>query len=244
MRKFFLLSFMLHCFSSHPLFSQTNPDSVSSATALQNTIDFYYSVTGENAHLYIGSEYGGYNNRIIGNPYFDTASFENGSIYYNGTLYNKVPMLYDIWNDNVIIYKYKQNYRIRLVNEKVSYFSILAHTFIRIVPDSTGKVLPGIGFYDRVYDGKTEVLVKRNKIIKDDPPIANEISSRYLQRNSYFVKKHNVYFQVSTRKSLLELFDDRDKEIRKYLRKNKIKFRKQPEYTIIKAAQYYDLLTN
>ncbi len=243
MRKLFLFTFILPILSSDLLFSQSNPDSVSSATALQNSIDFYYSFTGENSHLYIGTEYGGYNIRIMGNPYFDTVAMQSGSIYYNGTLYNNVPMLYDILNDDVIINRYNQNFRIRLTKEKISYFSVLTHTFIRIVPDSTGKVLPGIGFYDRIYNGKTEVLVKRTKDIKDDPTIANEIISRFLQHNSYFVRKHHLYFQVATRKSLLKLFDDRDKQIRKYLRKNKIKFRKQPEYTIVKAAQYYDQLT-
>ncbi|HXB45289.1 MAG TPA: hypothetical protein VNV85_14585 [Puia sp.] len=244
MRKLFLFTFMLPILSSDLLFSQSNPDSVSSATALQNSIDFYYAFTGVNSHLYIGTEYGGYNIRIIGSPYFDTAAMQNASIYYNGTLYYNVPMLYDILNDDVIINRYNQNFRIRLAKEKISYFSLLAHTFIRIVPDSTGKALPGIGFYDRIYNGRTEVLVKRTKAVKDEPLIGNEIVSRFLQHNSYFVKKHNIYFQVGTRKSLLKLFDDRDKQIRKYLRKNKIKFRQQPENTVVKAAQYYDQLTN
>lgn len=153
-------------------------------------------------------------------------------------------MLYDILNDEIMINKYNQNYFIRLANEKVAYFSILTHTFIRIVPDSTSKILPGMGFYDRVYNGKTEVLVKRKKIIKEDPPSGNELVSKFVQHNSYFVKMHNAYFQVATKNSLSKLFKDKYKEIRRHLKKDKIKFRKQPELAIIKAAQYYDLLTN
>lgn len=241
-KKIFAL--ILQCFSSSLLFSQIAPDSIPSNVALQNTINFYYSVTKENAHLYIGSEYAGYDNRVIGNPFFDTATAQNGSIYYNGTFYRKVPMLYDILNDDILVNRYNQYYFIRLAKEKIGYFSILTHNFIRIVPDSNNKALPRAGFYDVVYNGKTEVLVKREKTIKDDQPITYELISRYIQHNSFFVKIQNTYFEVSTKKSLFKIFDSKYREIRSYLKKNKIKFRKQPELAIIKAAQYYDLLTN
>ncbi len=244
MRKFFLITFIVHCVSANRLFSQTDSDSNSSKAALQNAIDLYYAVTGENAHLYIGSQSAGYDKKIIGNPFFDTIAVQNGSIYYNGTLYKSIPMLYDILNDDILINKYNQNYYIRLANEKVGYFSILKHNFIRIVPDSADKTLPGIGFYDRIYNGKTEVIVKRKKLIMDDPPISNEIVTRFVQYNSYFVKKNHAYFQVVTKSSLSKLFEGKYKEIRRYLKKSKIKFRKQPELALIKAAQYYDQLTN
>lgn len=245
MRNNFLLAFLLPCFVNNLLFSQTGTaDSTSSGPALQNTIDLYYTITGENAHLYSGSEYVRTNSTVIGHPYFDTTSLLNGSIYLSGTLYKNIPLLYDILHDDIIINKYNQNYFIRLPGEKIDFFSIATDTFVKVVPDSADKVLPGIGFYNRIYNGKTEVIVKRKKVLNEDPP-ANGVSQfHYLQHNSYFVKKKNVYFQVSSRKSLFKLFDDKNKEIRKYLRKNKINFKEQPEYAILQASKYYDLLTN
>jgi hypothetical protein len=245
MRKNFLPLFLLQCFFNNLLFSQNGPaDSASASPALQNTIDFYYTITGENAHLYSGSEYVMANSAVIGHPYFDTTAMVNGSIYFSGTLYKNVPLLYDILHDDIIINKYNQNYFIRLPGEKIAFFSISKDTFVRVVPDSANKALPGIGFYDRIYNGRTEVIVKRKKVLNEDPP-ANGVSQfHYLQRNSYFVKKQHIYFQVSSRKSLLKLFDDKNKDIRRYLRKNKINFKDQPEYAILQASKYYDLLTN
>ena len=160
------------------------------------------------------------------------------------SLYKNIPLLYDIVNDEIVINKYNQTYLMNLPEEKISFFSMLTDTFIRIVPDSAGKALPGIGFYNRIYNAKMQVLVKRKKVLTEDPPAYGVSQFHYLQRNSYFVKKQKIYFQVSSRKSLFKLFDDKSKEIRRYLRKNKIDFKEQPENAIVQAAQYYDLLTN
>ena len=101
-----------------------------------------------------------------------------------------------------------------------------------------------VGFYQRIYNGKTEVLVRRKKIIRDDPVTNGELKSRYIQLNNYYVKKKGVYSEVNGKKSLFRLFGDKDKEIRKYFKANKIKYNKFPELAIAKAAEYYDLLTN
>jgi hypothetical protein len=231
----------LHSF----VFAQAaRPDNTSVNTALQNTIDFYYASIGENAHLYIGSEHTGYNTSVTGHPYLDTTEMQIGSIFCSGILYKNIPLLYDIANDEIIINKYKQSYLISLPHEKIGFFSIRADTFVMVMPDTAARNLPAAGFYNRIYNGKTLVLVKRKKILNEDPPANGASKFHYVQRNTYFVKKEKTYFRVTSKRSLFKLFDDKGKDIRRYLRKNKINFNDQPEYAIAQAARYYDSLTN
>lgn len=245
MRKKIPFTFIISLLINNLVFSQTVlTDSLSTEAAFQNTIDLYYSAIGENAHLYNGSENIGYNTTVIGHPYLHTTEMEAGSLYYDGTLYKNIPFLYDIFNDELIINKYNQNYKITLASEKISYFSYASGTYIRIVPDSADKVLAGIGFYNRIYNGKTTVLIKRKKTIREDAVTTGVATSRFIQQNTYFVKRGNSYSRVSSKKSLIKLFNEQSKEIRKYLKKNKIDFKSQPEYAIVEAARYYDLLTN
>jgi hypothetical protein len=49
---------------------------------------------------------------------------------------------------------------------------------------------------------------------------------------------------VSTESDVLKVFKDKRKDISKYLRQNKIKFKKDHEFAMIKMAEYYDQLTH
>jgi hypothetical protein len=227
------------------VFPQTGlHDSSNASPALQSAISLYYHVTGENNHLNKGSEYPGYDVNLIGHPYFDTTAMTPGWISYEGTRYSNVPMLFDVYEDAVVINRYEKNYKIRLANEKIDSFSFLSHTFIRIVPDSNGSPSAGIGFYNRLYNGKYAVFVKRRKIIKDDPVIHGEMKSRYLAIEDYFIKKNGVYYPVRTAKSVTGLLKDKDKDLRRFIKKNKLNFKKRPEYAIVQVVKYYDEITN
>jgi len=43
-------------------------------------------------------------------------------------------------------------------------------------------------------------------------------------------------------RDLLDLFNEQKTDVKKYLRKNDLRFKKDPGNTIVKAAEYYDQL--
>jgi len=218
-------------------------DSSSGQDAVKNTIDFYYKSIGENAHLYNGSEYISNNYQLTKNPLFESIFSMSGSIAYDGTLYKDVPLAYDIYHEEVIINRYEKNFRIKLVNEKIDSFSFFGHHFIRIVPDSADNPLLTIGFYDVMYNGHTTVLVKRRKKY-EETVVSSGAITQYIQDDHYFIKKDNVYYEVHNKKTTLQVYKDKKKDLQKLLRKNKIKFKPAPEFGIVRTAEYYDQLKN
>ena len=93
--------------------------------------------------------------------------------------------LFDIVRQEIVINRYNQNVRIKLLNEKVKYFTLAGHRFENITLAEGKDENISNGIYDIVFDNKTRVLVKRFKRIKN--PIKAE-DPRCLLR-----KMHSTY---------------------------------------------------
>jgi hypothetical protein len=52
--------------------------------------------------------------------------------------------------------------------------------------------------------------------------------------------KADRYYAIKNQKDMLHLLGEKKKEIQKYLKKNKVKFKKDPENTLIKIAEQYN----
>src|ERR1700741_4391181 len=79
-------------------------DSSSQQNALNNTLSLFYSSLGKQSPLYNGTEYYFYDPTIKGNAYYDDVNaFTPGSVYYDNVHFSGVPMLYDIYGDQVVV---------------------------------------------------------------------------------------------------------------------------------------------
>lgn len=206
----------------------------------QGPVKLFYSSINENAHLYNGTEYIMYDQHIKGDPYFIVADMREGMVLYDGTLYENVPMLYELTTGNVVVRAYNNGVLMNLINEKVGYFTLLNHTFVHIMPDSANTTITD-GFYDRLYNGNAAVYVKRQKIAFEDP---STFERSFIVKDRYFIYKNATWYAVSGESDVLRIFKEKKKDITKYLRQNKIKFKKDPEYAMVKMAEYYDQLTH
>ncbi|HEX8019047.1 hypothetical protein [Mucilaginibacter sp.] len=226
--------------SSH-VSAQTGIDS----TGLSLVVANYNTAIGEQSHLYNGPEYEFYDPTIKGNAYvFDNKSFTTGSVRYGAAVYSDVPMLYDLNKDVVVVLLYNHFTKFSLLSERVPEFWLLNHHFIRLNTDSTGKAALATGFYDQLYQGrKIGIIVKRAKSIQTSTG-NNTVESYFSETKDYYVKKGGNYFSFSGKGGLLDIFKDKKKELRKYIRTNDIDFRENFERAVVNVATYYDQLTN
>jgi hypothetical protein len=219
-------------------------DSTQSQLSTSNAIAFYNKFIGEDAHLYNGSEHALYDFRIKGFPYFESNSLQTGFVNYDSVLYQQVNMAYDIVRDELTINRYNQNFRITLVNEKITYFSLLNHYFVRLIQDTINKSIITTGFYDRLYNGKLKLFAKRQKKIIEKVTAEEGDQLWFEEHDGYFILRNNKYFSIKDKKDLFDFFKDRKKDLKRYLRKNKIRFKDAPELAILKSVEYYDQLKN
>ena len=244
MRIFFPIIWFL---SSFFFFQQVSAQSSIGDTAykqiaLQQVTDFYLSSIGENALIYNGNEARIYSYTAESHPYFGSDKFIKGTVNSNGVLYNDIPLLYDMVNDKLIVLDLKKIFKIEQISESIENFSIYGHEFVRLLTDSISKSRLTTGFYDRLFNGKSVALfAKRQKTVAE---ILKETHTELLfsQHEYYYIQKNNIYYPVSDKGSVLKVFGDKRMELEKFLKKNKIKFKKQPEYAMTRMAEYYDSL--
>jgi len=243
----FLLATVFSClFVSADLSAQTTAiDSGSQQNALKNSLTFFYASIGKQAQLYNGNEYYPYDPTITGNAYFlDIKAFTSGSVEYDGVKFTGVPMLYDVYSDNLVVLLYNHFTSIVLIKEKVSSFDFLTHHIINIDSLSLpANVVIKPGFYDEVYKGKLQVLVKRSKNLQTTSG-QSSLETYFNPSIRYYIRKNNVYYEITGKGSALDLLKDKRKDIQKYLRANQINYRSDPIDALVKIASYYDHVAN
>jgi hypothetical protein len=227
------------------LFSQSSAeDSISFEKTENNALAIYYQSSGDQSGLYNGVHYTGYSFTFAeGHPFFLTDKEQKGSIRYDHVEYQGVDLQYDELK-GVIIYK-DENHRIQLLNERISGFTIGNYKFIRMVPDSLSQNAPAAGFYNVLYEGKTGVLKKETKAIREIFSYSSGERTRVIDKQTiYYILENNEYGPVYNQKDLLNYFSQRKKDIQHYIKANKLDFKKDPDNLLVKVAAYYDQQTN
>ena len=212
------------------------------SAASQNILAYFSNEIGENAHLYTGKEYAPAERGVRGHPFFNSAQMEKNDIFYDGTLYTNIPLIFDIVRQEIVINRYDGFTRMKLLNEKVKYFTFAGHRFENLLLAEGKNENTASGIYDVVFDGKAKVLVKRFKRIKsalkaEDPP-------SYVQEDEFFIVRGNTLYPVDSKGSLFQAFNDQKELIKAFARKNRFRLKKNIEKEIILATAYYSSLNN
>jgi hypothetical protein len=222
-------------------------DSTYLKNMLTQTVSNFNKSIGQQSRLYNGPEYQLYDRTIKGTALFplDAETWELGQVNYDGIFYKDVPMMYDIYKDVVVVLLYNKFSMYTLLDERVHDFNLSGHHFVRVEADSLNS-RSGIstGFYDQLYGGKIEVLVKRTKTIQSSTNVTANLETYFIEKNDYYLRKGNAYYSVGGESSFLNVLKDKKKILQQYIKDNKIKFRKDPEGAMANIAAYYDTLPN
>ncbi|MDN5203891.1 hypothetical protein QQ008_21040 [Fulvivirgaceae bacterium BMA10] len=216
-------------------------------SSLETTFEAYEEKVGRGAHIFNGHEYVPLKGMIIiGHEFFLTEYLEPGDIVYEGNFYRDIEMLYDCHKDEILIAHYSQRGRlvkIRINKDKVEEFRFMGHYFKHLRDKNVATLnFPGSGFYDLLYDnGKngTRLLVKRIKGFQDRIE-EKKLIGEFEQKDRFYIIKNNTYERVRKKKSLLKVFEDKKKEIKSYVKKQKLDFKRDQENAILQIVKFYD----
>jgi hypothetical protein len=220
--------------------AQNNMNAPAVTPTIVKAGDVYNPFIEKQSRLYDGIEHLGYSVRIKGHAYFLTKELQTGTVVYDELEFVNVPMVYDLLKEQVVIQHFNGFTKIALVQEKVKEFTLNGHHFIRLKAGTASRSPIITGYYDELYTGRLKVLVKRGKVI--DETIKDELEREFMQMDLIFIQKEGTYYLIKNYKGLLTVLKNKSKEVRQYLRKNRIKFRKNAEEAILKATVYYDSL--
>ncbi len=176
--------------------------------------------------------------KVIGDQFFLTYTFLKGSVTYNGRRFNNLDLKYDIVNDELILSI--EPYQSILMNkEMVDSFSLVYENRnynIINAGNDTSNVLRG--YVNVLYDGPSTMYVKYTKKIL--PLAVDGKYDLFFQENRTYLRKGTEIVPVTGKKKLLNLLEDKKKEIRYYMKRSRFKFSRKDPNTFIPVLKYYD----
>jgi len=222
----------------------TVPDAEEIAqNALKKAVRQYDKSLGKNSFVYSGKSYYGPYGGIKGHQFFTDDYWEQGSVNFEGHLYDSIYLRYDIFKDLLIIENFNLQGRpspIIIYGPKVKYFTLFDHNFVRMEKDTISNIKEG--YYDLMYQGDSlSAIIKRRKELIN----SNEINTNrqmFVERDRYYLKKNDLIYQVKSKSSILKVLKDRKKELKKYIKTNGLYFKPMPDGFIVAVVKYYESL--
>jgi len=205
-------------------------------SAGEKAIEEYLEAKGQNLSIYNGIQHTGYLPDIKGSAYYKSEAWQKGSVFYDGILYKDVLLKYDMVKDELIVQHPGSFLGIVLFSPRVHHFSFLNSVFI--YKDKSAAPIPE-GFYEQLVHGEISLLVRRKEII-EEKIIFTELNREFLRQDQYYAQKGGNYYAIKNEKALLNLLGEKKQEIQKFLKKNKIKFKRNPEFTLLKIAEQFN----
>ncbi|MDO7875097.1 hypothetical protein Q5H93_10175 [Hymenobacter sp. ASUV-10] len=230
-----------------PTFGQSAPPTAAEQLAASVATVRARTAAAETTHpqLINGPEYENYAQRyytIVGHQFFLTPEKHAGGVFYNGYYFDNLRLSYDVVRDQVVLPQPTSPLQFRLVNEKVGYFVIDGHRFVRLQPDSAASRVLGPGYYEVLHTGPAQVLARRAKRIQEQNR-DQRVNAVFIVTDKLFVNKSGQYFAISKKSAALRPFADRSSEMQRYVQEQKLRFnRPNLEASVVRLAQYYTSL--
>lgn len=216
--------------------AQTVPkDSVLLATMERNAVRRYDALLGTNQHIYRGPQYVEFLGQEDKNPFFGSSDWMDCNVHYDGQWY-QVPVLYNIVKDELAVLLPNGN-AVQIEKARVSGFDLPDGHFENMADNQ----LKENGFYQVLFDGNVQVLARRKKQFMEKVTYDGAYY-QYLDRDFYLIHKDGTYYTVKGKGSVLKVFANHKKELRKFLSENRISFGASKEAALVKMAAYYNSL--
>jgi hypothetical protein len=231
------LAIQFICISSQT-YAQQPADSVLYKESLANIHDVYIKQIGDNAQIYHGREFIRNGQKATGFPFYESEDLLTGSIFYQGTKYPSQSVYYNIVSDELVTTNYPHNAFIVLSPEKVDSFIIQQHVFVPLATDKFNH-LEKDGYYDQLFSGEPGLYAKREKRLVIG---SGSEETKYIQHDNYFIKLNNIFYAVDGKSELLDVLKDQKDVLKKYIRTNKLNFKKDLESSLVLTTVYYSQL--
>jgi hypothetical protein len=195
----------------------------------------------ENSGLLNGREYFISFPGATSHPFFGSREVTNERLVFHSQLYLNVPLLYDIFNDEIILrHRDKRNQftMVLLEKDRVESFTLYGHFFKRIELKGASEPHLARGFFDALFEGREISLVaKRRKT-----SYANVGKRDYREDSRYFFLKGTRWKELSGKKSFYALSPAHKEQILNFIKSQKIKVGRKNETELTKVARYCDTL--
>jgi len=159
-----------------------------------------------------------------------------GNVLLQGRWYTNLPLLYDIYADDVIYLASKDNNfdLIRLVKPYIQKFNLGERQFINLASSPHIKTGLEAGFYEVQVEDRVTYLIKRRHLL-----ITERAVSSFSRKDIHYLIYDGQAYRMRNKRSLLSIVGkERKKTIFSFLKKGRIQLKKSGDEGWRKVALY------
>jgi hypothetical protein len=188
-----------------------------------------------------------YNGRIWKNVYFNvegdqfifSKTFMPGSVVIRGNRFPDISIMYDIYNDEILI-PFNKGGVIQLNKQMVDSFTFhfqnKEYHFTKMQIDSLDR------YVQIIYKGKTALYIRYSKKIEK---LAEQGKyDMFYQRNQVLFVKDNKVYPVAGKRDLLNILHEDKEAVNGFIKKNRIRISKTDPESLVPVIRYLDTLSH
>jgi len=236
-----ILILLINCAILISAYAQEEVGQESPGDAFNKLQELYREAAGADLRFINGHQYTESFPGTGGSPFFQSDLWYKGTLYMEGRNYADLALRYDIFRDQ-LIYNHilsTGNYMVVLNKTRVDSFNIDGHLFYRL--DSPGQSHGEIkeGYYEVLSKGRAIFYVKWMKRLSEPTPGSAGDFSLF---NEWYILNHGRFEKVNRKSGVLRSLKDHEKEIRSFIRENRIVVRPGNEGDVKRIVDHYNRL--
>jgi hypothetical protein len=233
-----VLIFTAVTLSCHLTFAQKlTADSTLEARATSNLRSEYYKQHSTDALLFTGSDYAEYQPIGDEHPFLFDSDWISSSIHYNGSLYENIPLQYDIHSQKLLTEHAATGKKIELIPALVRWFDIKGHRFIYLDHHVSGNSQEG--YFELLEDGAAKLLARHSRKFQEST-VTGKLVVRIDEATKYYIFNDNTVKPVKGKSTALEALNDKQGMLQQEIKRRRLKFGKDLQSSLIEIVRIYN----
>jgi hypothetical protein len=177
-----------------------------------------------------------------GNPYLSEDYWPEAELEYRGASYSGYYMNYDLYHGDLILLHDDHGSKKYLVlsNQYLESFSF-ADTVSRKQRRFEYRQIPGTNrkaLYEKVYQGKSSFFIRPGCEIKRQA--SGGFPGEYIRSYDFFVEVDGRFARIHSKKTLLHALQRNVPEVKRFIRKHRLKINTNHPENIVSVLRFYD----
>ncbi len=199
-------------------------------------------IYGKDVRLVNGRIFSQPHPKAHGHPYMKSTNWISGSVTVYGKEFSGLKLNYDICQDNLIFLDESVNgdKKIILLNKyNIEGFTVEEDKFVTLSPEDAENLYE-YQYFEVLCNGKVSLYNRWTKtfeaVTSQEFPAGRFLDTKITR----YLLKDQVIYRIRNRFALLKICADRKSELRKYMRRHKIDFRKGSDEPLADLIEYYN----
>lgn len=233
--------FLICLFSLFIITAQAQENDTEPSGALTALYEYTEKLYGTDDIVVNGRSYIPDHFNAKGNPYFFSDKFTKNTLIIDGKKYDRQEVLYNIEIEKLILKTTLNNGEevlLVLNPDFIDAFYLEEHHFVNVVKIYSESKFSG--FVEQVYEGNFSVVIRHQKSFVSQYTANNPNGFYSGTKSVNYILQNGELNKLFTKKALLEYFSAHKKEIKKFIRQNKIKYKQGNAIQLNKLFTYCD----